>query len=108
MSVDGYKIAIQLSLVENVAKGLASLAPHFTNANLSAKQLEERLERIGKLTLAGGAMAGVGAFLLKGFIKMQNGRGLYFLPAITSTPVFSVPEAGPHISPVQASGCPRP
>ena len=69
MSIDAYKIAIQLSLVENVARGLASLAPHFNRANLSATELEARLTRISKLTLAGGAMASVGAFLVKGFIE---------------------------------------
>jgi hypothetical protein len=69
MSINAYKIAVQISLVENVSKGLAALAPHFTRANMDAKTLQDRLAAIGKLTLAGGALVGVGAFLTKGIEK---------------------------------------
>lgn len=67
MSFEAYKIAVKLSLVNNVSAGLLALSTQFsglnkhigsTSAGLSA--IEARLASIKRLGLVGGAMAGVG------------------------------------------------
>jgi hypothetical protein len=71
MSFDAYTIAVKLSLVNGLSGGLASISKQFlglhgqagkTNAELSV--MEGRLKSIGKLTLIGGALAGVGGGML--------------------------------------------
>lgn len=65
MSIDAYKIAVQISLVENVTRGLATLSRYFKAADTDAKALEERIARIGKMAAAGGILAAAGAGGLK-------------------------------------------
>ena len=65
MSIEAYKIAVRVSLVENVTRGLVSLSRHFNAVDLDAKKLEQRLASIGKLTLLGGGMAAAGGAALK-------------------------------------------
>lgn len=65
MSIEAYKIAVQIALVENVTAGLASLSRHFIATNRSAEELQNRLTSIGKMTLAGGALMAGGALGLK-------------------------------------------
>lgn len=79
MSFEAYKIAVKLSLVNNVSSGLLALSTQFaglnkhigsTSAGLAA--VEARLASIKRLGLVGGAMAGVGfgaLALLKGPIE---------------------------------------
>jgi len=69
MSLDAYKIGIQIALVDNVSRGLATLAGHFNRLNLDADALKARLDKIGKMIDAGGVLSGAGA---KGF-KMFEG-----------------------------------
>jgi len=69
MSFDAYKIAVQISLVENVSRGMAMLSGHFKRVNMDSKELESRLARIGKMTAAGGILAAAGA----GGFKMLQG-----------------------------------
>lgn len=61
MSIDAYKIAVQISLVENVTRGLAMLSRYFKAADTDAKALEARIARIGKMAAAGGILAAAGA-----------------------------------------------
>jgi hypothetical protein len=67
MSLEAYKIAVKLSLINNVSAGLVALSSQFvglnkhvsgTNAGLTAMEL--RLASIKRMGLIGGAMAGVG------------------------------------------------
>lgn len=67
MSIDAYKIAVQISLVENVTRGLATLSRYFKAADTDAKALEARIAKIGKMAAAGGILAGAGAAGLKMF-----------------------------------------
>ncbi|MCT7317565.1 hypothetical protein N5I87_16275 [Ralstonia sp. CHL-2022] len=69
MSLDAYKIGIQIALVDNVSRGLMTLAGHFNRLNLDADALKARLDKIGKMIDAGGVLSGAGA---KGF-KMLDG-----------------------------------
>jgi len=69
MSIDAYKIAVKIALVENVTAGLASMSKHFATANLGAKELNAQLKRIGQTAMIGGglvAMGGIGIHMFKG------------------------------------------
>ncbi|MCK8648885.1 hypothetical protein M1M06_07485 [Ralstonia insidiosa] len=65
MTVDAFKIAVSISLVENVTRGLASLSRYFKAADADAKALEARIAKIGKMAAAGGILAAAGAGGLK-------------------------------------------
>jgi hypothetical protein len=60
MSIDAYKVAVRISLVENVTRGLAMMSRHFKATDADAKVLESRLKSIGKMAMVGGALAGAG------------------------------------------------
>ncbi|MCI4427760.1 MAG: hypothetical protein JHC40_01190 [Burkholderiales bacterium] len=65
MSIEAYKIAVKIALVENVTAGLASLSRHFIATNKSAEELQTRLTSIGKMALLGGGALAAGGFGLK-------------------------------------------
>ncbi|AJX62021.1 hypothetical protein AQ938_07010 [Burkholderia pseudomallei] len=65
MAFEAYKIAVKLSLVDGVSRGLAALSSHFLASGKSAAQLEDRLKSIKRLMLAGGALTATGIFGLK-------------------------------------------
>lgn len=74
MTFEAYKIAVKLSLVNNVSTGLVALATqfqalnsHIHGANASMSQLERKMLEIKRMGLIGGAMAGAGAFGLSLF-----------------------------------------
>lgn len=56
MSLDAYKIGIQIALVDNVSRGLLAIAAQFESVNKSAEKLETRLERVKKLTEFGSGL----------------------------------------------------
>ncbi|MDR7257780.1 hypothetical protein J2X47_001960 [Sphingomonas sp. BE270] len=60
MSIEAYKIAVKVSLVENVTRGLQMMARHFKSTDADAKALEARLKSIGKMAAFGGIMTGAG------------------------------------------------
>mgnify|MGYP000318318923 CR=1 FL=1 len=60
MSIEAYKIAVKVSLVENVTRGLQMMARHFKSTDADAKALEARLKSIGKMAAIGGIMTGAG------------------------------------------------
>jgi hypothetical protein len=62
MSIDAYKVAVRISLVENVTRGLMMMSRHFRTTDAEARILENRLKSIGRMTLVGGALVGAGAF----------------------------------------------
>ncbi|XLV72556.1 hypothetical protein ACKZDW_07865 [Ralstonia syzygii subsp. celebesensis] len=65
MSIEAYKIAVKIAMVENVTAGLASLSRHFIATNKSAEELQTRLTSIGKMALLGGGALAAGGFGLK-------------------------------------------
>jgi len=60
MSIDAYKIAIQIALTENVTRGLRALSGQFTKVNADAEGLHKRMERISSLRMRGLEMLGMG------------------------------------------------
>lgn len=69
MAFEAYKVAVRLSLVSNVAYGLAGVATQFqklnqhtTAAQRNLNLIERKLLEIRRLGMIGGAMAGAGAF----------------------------------------------
>jgi len=71
---EAYKVAVKLSLVSNVASGLAALAGQFRTLNehvnttqKSVNALETKLLEIKRLGMVGGAMAAAGGFGLSLF-----------------------------------------
>ena len=56
MSIEAYKIAVQIALTDKISSGLVVLSDHFARTNISAKDLKERVARINKLTLVGGML----------------------------------------------------
>jgi hypothetical protein len=67
MTIEAYSVAVNIKLVENVTRGLAMMSRHFKTTDAEAAVLEARLKAIGKLTLAGGLLAGAGLFGLRMF-----------------------------------------
>lgn len=66
MDIEAYKVAVRLSLTENVTAGLVGLTRHFATAENSAASLRSQLSSIGKMTAVGGGLLAVGGVLTKG------------------------------------------
>ena len=71
---EAYKVAVRLSLVSNVASGLAALSSEFNRLNqhvhstqTSVTQLEQKLNSLKRLGLVGGALTAAGGFGLSLF-----------------------------------------
>lgn len=66
MDIEAYKVAVRLSLTENVTAGLIGLTRHFATAENSAARLRNQLSSIGKMTAVGGGLMAIGFGLTKG------------------------------------------
>ncbi|KHO34869.1 hypothetical protein PI91_12815 [Enterobacter sp. FB] len=66
MDIEAYKVAVRLSLTENVTAGLIGLTRHFAAAENSAARLRNQLTSIGKMTAVGGGLMAIGFGLTKG------------------------------------------
>lgn len=66
MDIEAYKVAVRLSLTENVTAGLIGLTRHFAAAENSAARLRNQLSSIGKMTAVGGGLMAIGFGLTKG------------------------------------------
>lgn len=71
---EAYKVAVRLSLINNVSNGLTAISmglmstqKHIDKANAGLLTMETRLAQIKRSLLIGGAMAGAGAGILMGF-----------------------------------------
>ncbi|MQY52110.1 hypothetical protein HCX48_09500 [Rhodocyclus tenuis] len=71
---EAYKVAIRLSLINNVSSGLTAISmglmstqKHIDKANAGLMTMEIRLAQIKRSLLIGGAMTGAGAGILMGF-----------------------------------------
>lgn len=60
MSIEAYKVAVKVSLIDGVTRGLQLMSRHFKQTDADAKNLEARLKSIGKLAAVGGALTGAG------------------------------------------------
>ncbi|MDY7525483.1 hypothetical protein [Sphingomonas sp. 10B4] len=60
MSFEAYKVAVRVSLIDGVTRGLQLMSRHFKQTDADAKGLEARLKSIGKLAAVGGALTGAG------------------------------------------------
>src|SRR5690348_7153371 len=67
---EAYKVGIRLSLVSNVATGLAAMSRQFAATHAQAKALQLQLNRLKALALTGGAVTGAGLFGLHVMGKM--------------------------------------
>jgi len=75
MDIEAYKVAVKVSLTENVTAGLLAISRKFGDTNKQAAIFQERMAQIGKMTLAGGALVGAGLMITKGLdasIKAAN------------------------------------
>lgn len=75
MDFEAYKVAVRVSMTENVTAGLIAISKKFAGANLDAEKFKATLKDIGKMTLAGGALVGIGLGITKGLdatIKSAN------------------------------------
>lgn len=66
MDIEAYKVAVRLSLTENITRGLMAVSGGFIKAEHDAAKFQQQLHQIGKMTLAGGALVGISAVLAKG------------------------------------------
>ncbi|MFZ5192792.1 hypothetical protein ACOY59_23430 [Enterobacter roggenkampii] len=66
MDIEAYKVAVRLSLTENVTAGLIGLTRHFATTENSAARLRNQLSSIGKMTAVGGGLMAIGFGLTKG------------------------------------------
>ncbi len=66
MDIEAYKIAVKIALTENVSKGLMAISGKFATTNKEAELFQKKMEQIGKMTLTGGALVGVGLLITKG------------------------------------------
>jgi len=75
MDIEAYKVAVRLSLTENISSGLLAISRKFGDTNKQAELFQKKMEQIGKMTLAGGALTAVGLVITKGLdgtIKAAN------------------------------------
>lgn len=66
MDIEAYKVAVKVTMTENITKGLMAISGKFATANRDAEEFQRRLDSIGKMMLAGGALTGVGLSITKG------------------------------------------
>lgn len=66
MDIEAYKVAVKLSLSENVTAGLIGISRHFARTEQSAASLRNELGRIGKMAAVGGGLLAVGLSISKG------------------------------------------
>ncbi|HJW23929.1 MAG TPA: hypothetical protein VJ576_03445 [Rhodocyclaceae bacterium] len=59
---EAYKVAVRLSLINNVSSGLLAISSHFMKTGKDAEALQARLEKLRKITLLGTAASATGAF----------------------------------------------
>src|SRR5690348_16829773 len=67
---EAYKVGIRLSLVSNVATGLAAMSRQFAATHAQAQALQLQLNRLRALAMTGGAITGFGLFGLHAMDKM--------------------------------------
>lgn len=60
MIFDAYKVAVHLSIVDKVTPFLSAFSKQIKQSGESVSDLENRLQRLGKIAAAGGVLAGVG------------------------------------------------
>lgn len=77
MSLDAYKVGIQIALVDNVSRGLVAIAAQFESVNKGAEKLETRLEKVKKLMDFGSGLARAGNETLHMWDKQVDAASKY-------------------------------
>jgi hypothetical protein len=75
MDFEAYKVAVRVSMTENVTAGLLAISKKFSSTNKDAEKFQQTMEKIGKMTLVGGVLVGIGLGITKGLdatIKAAN------------------------------------
>lgn len=62
MTFEAYKVAIKLSLINNVSSGLVAISHQLMKTNKDVDTLHARLQSLQKITLLGAAASGAGIF----------------------------------------------
>lgn len=70
MTFEAYKIAVKISLVNNVSAGLLAMSSHFSKANAQASELQSKLNKIKMLGMTGMAIGSAGVMGLGIIAKM--------------------------------------
>lgn len=66
MDFEAYKVAVRLSLTENISAGLLAVSRKFADTNQEAELFQQKMKQIGRMTIAGGALTAVGMLITKG------------------------------------------
>lgn len=66
---EAYKVAVRLTLLENVTAGLLSMSSAFTKTHGDATLLQARLDKLKMPTLVGGVLTGAGVLGLHAMLK---------------------------------------
>lgn len=74
---EAYKVGVRISLISNVATGLAAMSRQFVATGAQARALQMELNKIKALALTGGAVTGVGLFGLHAMLKMMEPASQY-------------------------------
>lgn len=75
MDIEAYKVAVKLSLSENITAGLLGVSKQFAKTEESAAKLKNELNNIGKMAAVGGGLLAVGLSISKGLdAAMKSAR----------------------------------
>jgi hypothetical protein len=66
---EAYKVAVRLTLIENVTVGLLSMSSAFAKAHGDATLLQKQIDKLKASAVVGGAVGGAGAFGLHAMFK---------------------------------------
>lgn len=77
MIFDAYKVAVHLSIVDKVTPFLSAFSKQIKQSGESVSELENRLQRLGKIAAAGGVLAGVGVGALVMAEKLGKAAAQY-------------------------------
>ena len=70
MSIEAYSIAVKIALSENVSAGILSMSRHFADAQKNVDELQNKIDKLKKSAMLGGAIAGAGIVGFKGLEAM--------------------------------------
>ncbi|MFC7775588.1 hypothetical protein ACFQW4_00755 [Pantoea sp. GCM10028869] len=66
MDLEAYKVAVRLSLTENISAGLLAVSRRFADTHHQAALFQAQMKQIGRMTIAGGGLTAVGLGITKG------------------------------------------
>lgn len=66
MDLEAYKVAVRLSLTENISAGLLAVSRRFADTHQQAALFQAQMKQIGRMTIAGSGLTAVGLGITKG------------------------------------------